>query len=423
MKSLIRCAILVVMFAACGGHPTHPSCTETGTACTTDKECCTGSCDPTVGLCTHVAGQCLAADANCSVGPDCCSFACVNFKCSGNQCKSDGAGCSSDGECCGGLCGNGTCTPLNPSCKTSGNACAGNSDCCSQFCNAGICDGAPSYCTVQGDACSTDAECCSGLCQISTGATLGTCEVAPASGAGGCTVAGEVCGGGASYVPGQALPTCGGSCCSRACFPYGPSGVLICQPPSGCRPTGELCSQDSDCCGGPGQPDNGLTHVTCSKVAGFPVGHCDNGNKCSPAGAICRLQTISCNATDDCCAGNVQQFNTCHQDSLGIPRCGGAGLDCSDPQSKVGMTCASSADCCGLPCVNGICGASCVMQNGTCTTSADCCSGLPCNIPGGSATGTCGNPIGCAAYGQACTQTSDCCNGVPCTGGICQAIQ
>ena len=38
--------------------------------------------------------------------------------------------------------------------------------------------------------------------------------------------------------------------------------------------------------------------VTCSKAAGATYGRCDNGNKCSPAGAICRLSTVSCNATD-----------------------------------------------------------------------------------------------------------------------------
>ena len=46
------------------------------------------------------------------------------------------------------------------------------------------------------------------------------------------------------------------------------------------------------------------------------------------------------------------EYDTCHQDSLGIPRCGvGVGIDCTDPSTKVGMACASSADCCGLPCV------------------------------------------------------------------------
>ncbi|HEY5950912.1 MAG TPA: hypothetical protein VIV40_35710, partial [Kofleriaceae bacterium] len=167
----------------------------------------------------------------------------------------------------------------------------------------------------------------------------------------------------------------------------------------------------------------------CSKEPGYAVGRCDNGNSCSPAGAICRLQSVECNANANCCAGNVLNFDTCHQDSLGIPRCGvGVGIDCGDPASHTGEPCASSADCCGLPCTalpgteTFVCGAACVNTGGTCTTTADCCSGLPCNIPSGSTQGTCGTTQGCADYGQSCTQTADCCNMLPCTNGICQGI-
>jgi hypothetical protein len=212
--------------------------------------------------------------------------------------------------------------------------------------------------------------------------------------------------------------------------------VLVCQPPSGCRPTGELCYEDSDCCGGPGNPEHDPANVMCRKEPGFNVGRCDNGNACAPAGAICRLQDVQCNATATCCSGNAIQDGVCQQDALGIPRCGVAQCDmandptcgCTDPQAKVGMACASSADCCGLPCVyvpgselGYVCGASCVMSGGECTTTADCCSGLPCNIAPGSATGTCGTTQGCADYGQSCTSLM-CCNGLPCTDGVCQGI-
>jgi len=253
----------------------------------------------------------------------------------------------------------------------------------------------------------------------------------PSSGGGGCTNAGSVCGDGADYM-GGALPTCGGLCCSKACFPFGPTGVLICQPPSGCAPTGELCAQSEDCCGGPGQPDGTRANVMCRKEPGFAVGRCDNGNACAPAGDICRLATTSCSDTDRCCAGTVQTFpEVCRQDNLGIPRCGiGTTIECTDPQSKVGVTCATSADCCGLPCVpvpgqefQSVCAGSCVAQGGTCTNSVDCCSGLPCNVPGGASSGTCGPPQGCASYGQTCDAQNPCCDATACgTNGICGQI-
>jgi hypothetical protein len=179
--------------------------------------------------------------------------------------------------------------------------------------------------------------------------------------------------------------------------------------------------------------------VKCSKGAGEPVGRCDNGNACRPAGAVCKLATSSCNAENNCCAGNVNNDPTvCQQDLLGIPRCTGVG-DCTEAGSQAGKPCATSADCCGLPCLPGpdgdggtgyFCGAGCVQSGNTCTTDADCCSGLPCKLPPGSTKGTCGTIIQipdagtdaglpCAYYGQECSTASDCCNGVPCTNGHC----
>jgi len=431
MKQIFVVGLIAFFLVACGDKkPSGPSCTATGEACANGAaDCCTGYCEELTGNCARMPGVCGADGTDCSVGPDCCSLRCDdNFKCSGDACVSDGQSCDGDNDCCSGICTSGSCAPLNPSCKTSGNTCGGHAECCSGFCDQGTCSISPSFCTQNGDVCVNDGECCGGTCMKVGGATLGTCAVVPAGGATGCATLGEVCGNGAAYDPSQPLPTCGGKCCSRACFPYGPSGVLICQPPSGCRPTGELCYTDSDCCGGPGQPDNNPSNVMCRKEPGYAVGRCDNGNSCSPAGAICRLQSIECNANANCCAGNVLQFDTCQQDNLGIPRCGvGVGIDCTDPASHAGMPCASSADCCGLPCVGNpetgfVCGSTCVAQGGMCTTTADCCAGLPCDIPAGETVGTCGMPQGCADYGQACTTTADCCNMLPCTQGTCQGI-
>jgi len=226
---------------------------------------------------------------------------------------------------------------------------------------------------------------------------------------------------------------------------------------------------DADCCGFGGV--QGVTGVgNCSKAApGDAVGRCDNGNACRPAGAICKLKTMTCNAENNCCAGNVNQNPyVCQQDILGIPRCTMKGEACTDGGSRSGQACATSADCCGLPCVPNpafmpdagspafVCGGICVGTAGAYTTSADCCPGLPCIAPPGSSPGTCGGsippgdggivppgdgappgdgevvpdvstpdtgvPPECAGYGQVCTQNSDCCNSVPCTGGRCIII-
>jgi hypothetical protein len=283
-----------------------------------------------------------------------------------------------------------------------------------------------------------------------------------------------VCGVGAASDGGierndAGVPRCGGECCSRACAPYR-GGVLVCQPPSGCRPTGEVCRGDSDCCGFDGiKGQTGTGH--CSKAnASDPVGRCDNGNACRPAGAICKIATMSCNAENNCCAGNVNQNPfVCQQDILGIPRCTMKGEACMDGGSRAGQACATSADCCGLPCVPNpsftpdagvpplVCGPICVDKGGTCTTTADCCPGLPCVMAPGSTRGTCGQPPSgdggvtppgdggvtppgdggvvppgdagisdgprpCTQYGQICTSSGECCDGVPCTNGRCIVI-
>src|SRR3990167_269050 len=123
-----RVAILAVLLFACGDDGNQqpnpmPTCTGTGVTCALDEDCCTGTCDDLTGLCARVPGQCLAAEAECLSGPDCCSFACVDFRCSGDQCTGDAAACDTDTECCSGLCdaAAGTCTPLNLECRTSGN--------------------------------------------------------------------------------------------------------------------------------------------------------------------------------------------------------------------------------------------------------------------------------------------------------------
>ncbi len=429
------------------------SCTMLGASCTGSADCCSVNCDPSMHICVAPIGSCKAGGTSCTVANECCTFVCSGGTCGSSLCISDNKPCTSNASCCGGVCtgsgdgGAGTCKPLNGSCRTSGNTCATNGECCSSFCNAGVCSNQPSFCTQTGDICSSDNECCGGICTKAGGATIGTCNLPTAPGGTQCTVAGEVCGAGADAGPGDAgIPACGGNCCSRACAPYAVTGVDVCQAPSGCRPTGELCRADKDCCGSvedPGGKTNNF--VTCSKAPGAPVGRCDNGGSCRAAGAICKLATTSCNAENNCCAGNVNQDSTvCQQDIVGIPRCTAAG-NCADAGSKAGQVCSSSADCCGLSCVptnvtDGgapfVCDATCVPKAGACSTTADCCTGLPCVILGGSSSGTCGGggttggdggtapptdagTTTCAQYGQICSGAGSCCNGVPCNGGRC----
>lgn len=432
--SFVSALLLVagLAFSACGdsgGGATDAgpdrNCDIDGTDCTTGDGCCSENCDPILNVCTAIPGSCITNGSACTVGPDCCSFSCIDGTCSDEQCTSDGEACTDGAECCGGSCEGDVCVPLNAECKTSGNVCAEDNDCCSSYCNDGLCDSSPSFCTQTGDACSNDFECCAGLCD-NGGDGLGTCIVVPGPGAGGCITAGEVCG--ADLVDGEP-PVCGGECCSRACFPFGPTGIYVCQPPSGCNPTGELCREDNDCCGSATQPDGESANVTCSKVDGNPIGRCDAGNSCTPAGGICRLQSQSCNENANCCAGNVLQNDTCKQDSLGIPRCVIAEIDCTDPSAFEGEDCATSADCCGLPCTPSgtgefpplTCGGACSNEDGVCTTTADCCTGS-CILEPGATSGTCGTPNDCAEVGQACTVAEDCCSDVPCNDGICGVV-
>ncbi len=384
-------------------------------------------------------GSCTNLGNACKQSSECCSGNCLLGACQPPTCTSDNGTCATNADCCSGICGsNKTCTPLNNTCKTLGNACTANGDCCSQFCENKIC-AQPSYCGQNGDICKTGLDCCGGICTVLSGHLFGTCSQPPQSGAQCSAIDGVVCastqnGGDAGFLD-SGIPACGGACCSRDCAPWGATQVLICQPASGCHPVGDICTKDTDCCGGlplnnqPPSPPG-----VCNKAnPNDPVGVCSNPSGCKPNGDICRLQTNQCNATDNCCSGNVQQNDTCHQDSLGVPRCSYAG-DAGCIPVDAGTQCASSADCCNLnPCVPIGDGGftcypqNCVPTNGVCTTDSDCCPGGHCYIPGGQTSGTCTPPTtdagtdgGCTSfYGQTCTTAADCCNGIPCTNGRC----
>jgi hypothetical protein len=160
-----------------------------------------------------------------------------------------------------------------------------------------------------------------------------------------------------------------------------------------------------------------------------------------------RLAAMECNASDNCCNDNggpdVQTHPwLCQQDDVGIPRCTQVG-DCADAGPKAGLPCSTSVECCGLACIPSgatdggapfICGSACEPKGSGCTTNADCCPGLPCVLPAGGSTGTCGSSLidagapgdggtadagTCALYGQLCNSSADCCSSIPCLDGRC----
>jgi hypothetical protein len=300
-----------------------------------------------------------------------------------------------------------------------------------------VCKLGSSFCIQTGDVCSDSGTCCSGDCQKGTG-TLGTCAPPP-SGATYCSdgVDGTVCG------------DCN-NCCSRLCAPYAPTGVLVCQPASGCRVNGNLCRKDSDCCGAAGTGLPGDGNVTCEIDAGKALGICRNPKSCNPQGNVCHYKEdngYSCNvssARNDCCAA-VGNSGVCKLDPLRVPRCNGLGTTCI----VAGQICSSAMDCCnqapcvpdgtgmlrcyGQPGIDGGVPSSCVPAGGPCSINGDCCMGYTCIQPPGSTQGTCGIPVppdagvpdgstpGCAQYGQLCTTATDCCNGITCWNGRCMA--
>jgi len=422
------------------GGAVAPTCAAFGLSCSTGLDCCSGLCDGVSRTCASPINQCLAQGASCGVPTDCCTLTCVGGVCGAAQCTSDGRACTAGANCCSQSCVGGVCSPLNSACSTAGNACAANDNCCSKLCKDGTCAVGSSYCIQGGDVCGRATDCCSNICTIAAGSTVGTCGAPVATPANCDGVEGTVCG------------DCGG-CCSRLCAPYGPTGVKICQPASGCRVVGELCIEDKDCCGGDPNSDlPGAGNGSCDRSGGGIVGRCRNVQSCSPQGNICHFKDYTCaisSAPNKCCDG-VGNSGVCQLDTLGVPRCNGLGTTCR----ATGDQCATADDCCNhVPCVRDTQGVlrctdgRCVSRGGPCTINADCCPGSTCVRPQGSTSGTCGTPVtegtggatgaggaagtagsgsngtggapACAEYGQMCSLDSDCCGGVPCSSGTC----
>ena len=450
------------------------SCSAFGGACTYGAQCCSGVCDTKAGTCGSSIARCAPATAACVGNTDCCSGACVAGRCGSTQCLTIGATCPVAGNaCCTGNCSGGTCKAIaaNPTCTTADNVCATNTECCSGLCSGGRCALGSSYCAQKNDVCYHANDCCGGLCsapngQPVTGTNPGLCGQ-PSSGGVNCTgVDGSLCPGG----------NCG-SCCSRLCAPYGPTGVHICQPAQGCRVEGDLCRKSADCCGAAGSGVLGDGAVVCSNtVNGGDVGVCMTpgpttaGGTCDPEGDVCHYNSpdYTCSissARSDCCGPQTPKFLACVLDPFGVPRCnaytgvpGDGGVGCV----ASGNSCATATDCCGgNPCVPDASGkltcspGSCQSSNQSCTTNADCCAGLPCVASPGSIQGTCtpilpppppppppsdggagtadggvgvdsgvapdGGGFSCALYGQGCSALP-CCAGTQCISGKCSTF-
>src|SRR5690606_7378499 len=287
-----------------GDGPVGPVCGGFGEDCNSPDDCCSEVCDSATNTCGRNVIECKELGGDCENNSDCCSFHCDEGSCSETACIDDGDECAYDEECCSGTCADGACGDVNGgshTCKSSGNSCDEGSDCCSGLCDDGRCSQQVSYCVQLGDICNGNSDCCTGNCvKSSDDATYGYCEV--------LEVGPERC------KTGQAGMICGtdcAGCCSRACGP-GPAGVFICQPPSGCRPAGELCVRDTDCCGGDpssGLPGSGESDAFCERENADDVfGRCKS-QRCTPQGDVCQLKEGLCSESSqlpsNCCPTNA----------------------------------------------------------------------------------------------------------------------
>ncbi|WP_438036948.1 hypothetical protein [Sorangium sp. So ce204] len=443
-----------------------PTCAPFGSTCARSGDCCSGICDSATSTCASPLSVCLGTGAACEESSECCGLNCASGRCSATACVPDGSDCTAGGAaCCSGMCVGGTCSDVNgaTACQTGGNPCTEDSQCCSQLCGRdNRCVLYSSFCVQRNDVCKGDSDCCTGVCvKRNTSDPAGYCGAEPST-ASRCSSGG---------IDGAVCDSCG-FCCSRVCAPYGPTGIAVCQPPSGCRVNGALCRRNEDCCGGdPTAALPGAGRVVCD-TSGDPdgeIGRCRNPNGCTPQGGVCHFKDSYCSDTstsapNNCC-GYLGNASNCRLDALGVPRCN-ALTACR----QAGEDCASADDCCdGAPCVRnsetgklqcydtpGGTGPQCVTAGGPCTNNGDCCVGTTCEYEPGSLSGTCttdspsgatgsssatggtggaggagggggsdgagGTPPRCAEYGQLCGATSDCCNAgtVQCYNGICR---
>ena len=198
-------------------------------------------------------------------------------------------------------------------CLPVGGGCSFAAACCSLACRVAGADGALQCvagpeCAIAGTACSVATDCCGGHCMG------GMCAPPPPP----CHPGGETCGG----------PSGGpmGGCCSGVC------NGQRCALAGACRPIGELCAIDSDCCSASCKMDP--DHV--GRCFALPMCTASDGKPCADqVGDLC-------NGPQDCCT------HVCQPASDGVKRClsaGGCSADCE--------VCSSNTDCCSGHCAAG----------------------------------------------------------------------
>lgn len=363
----------------------------------------------------------------CDGPDDCCSGACFGEMCLSDipPCTETGESCTDNGQCCTGLCNgdgeDGVCAETG-FCFGDGQPCVQAADCCSTACFEGFCRGGAT-CLVGGTSCGADSDCCSDDCDD----TSGICVVND------CGGTGEECGG-------------GGGCCSRNCV----DGYCI--STGICRPQGDVCDEDSDCCnhaciiedgdeGGNcadlgdcrtfGEPcEGGETGArnccsnTCGDV-GTGVNVCRYLTGCRPIGEICFVASDEETPSEECCSGVCEP-------SEDVLRCGTARCqhNPSEQGQNPGEVCGrgGSNNCCDVDNVGGSGSVYCqptVLESSRCFDTLDleclpdgepcsladsCCSGLC--LPDAEGVLLCGGGETCAEADGFCTEDEDCCDAV-----------
>jgi hypothetical protein len=337
----------------------------------------------------------------------------------GSMCVAEGQACTVQSTpCCTANCLNGVCT-MTVACDLPGEHCTVNTDCCTGNCTNGTCG--EKRCAGIGQTCAAANDCCSTIC----GANHQCQEVPPVANTGTsstCKTLGEAC-------------ASGSACCSTDCQ----GGVCVQQAP--CHANGDICHQNSDCCGNVCSAAAGGVG-RCEFITGAGAGGCiQDGNPCPSGGSNCCSRICTdigfgvpvcqlaggCRLTGDYCT-NVNQCCGGGMNPNGTVQC----RDAPNGRCDEGQACQP---------VGNICGAHVLPGGGSINAPQDCCdgmrevckldsSGIPRCFGGGSAMCPKGydptNPNCCLHIGQACQFRDQCCDRDPCVptasgGFVCAA--